>query len=167
MKTLSKLCCAVLCMIAFSSCGDDSVMIFDGYPLDMAVYVEDIDGMDLLDPDNPDNVLQEIELSVDGEDVAISMQSDEVPVSRHIPATWNGAKIESGTKGHFIYIGEWERFGRYVVDIDLSIRGAEYKLKLVNNRVAGKKEIKGKIEYFAEGQDVVKLDEWGRFLVKI
>lgn len=136
---------AVLSLLCgFSSCKDDSDVIIDYYPIVLQVWVQDAEGNNLLDPDYPENILDEnISIVYKNEisEVVMGRPDDFGPTRAYLPH-WYGAYISPaeylyGDKEYFssdnrIFIGEFDGGKNGEFNVVLTIGEKSYNLSWTN-----------------------------------
>ena len=108
-RLLANISVAVAAM--FILCGCPVAM--DYTPVELAIFVNDSNGNDLLDPDNPDNFAQGLKFEYNGTVYNVDDQLEELRTKTYMP-TFHGLKLIKNTyhytknKGrYFLYFGEF------------------------------------------------------------
>lgn len=131
-------------LCGLSACDDDSDLIVDYSPIVLQVWVKDAQGNNLLDPDNPDNILDE-EMWIDykNEVSVVGMgQPDPSGLTRAYLPQWYGAYIapaeylywdqEYFSIDNRIFIGEFDGGNNGEFNVVLTIGDKSYNLSWTN-----------------------------------
>lgn len=132
MKRLSFFCLLFI-SIMLSGCGN-SGMTWDIAPVDLRIYVQDIQGNDILNEKNPNNILSnDIKLTFNGEEYPVD--NDEDPLNRAYLAHFYGFKIGNTLEGkHFLYFGELDGAENWDASIKLDLGDGDiYDIEFKHN----------------------------------
>ena len=143
MKVLSKIIMCVLLLGIFSGCKEDEVFHVPGTsPYYYYVTIADAAGVDLLNPDNQSNVINDISLVVDGSKTSVYTEKTQVSdASKYSFITTLDNECQALAIGP--YSSDYERD----INIVLTIKGVSYNIKVVC-----------RIEYLSSGGRIGRSD---------